>query len=70
MIVNEISLVIQNRIPKNNEISSQRIIELDIASRENTNLLITPHCGGYSHDAVRIVCRRATEKVIKFFQDA
>jgi D-3-phosphoglycerate dehydrogenase len=28
------------------------------------NLLITPHCGGYSPDAVRIVCRRAAEKIL------
>ena len=27
------------------------------------NLLITPHCGGFSPDAVRIVCRRAAEKI-------
>jgi D-3-phosphoglycerate dehydrogenase len=28
------------------------------------NLIITPHCGGFSHDAVRIVCRRAAEKIV------
>ena len=28
------------------------------------NLLITPHCGGYSPDAVQIVCRRAAEKIL------
>jgi len=27
------------------------------------NLLITPHCGGFSPDAVRVVCRRAAEKI-------
>ena len=29
------------------------------------NLIITPHCGGFSHDAVRIVCRRAAEKIVE-----
>jgi D-3-phosphoglycerate dehydrogenase len=29
------------------------------------NLIITPHCGGFSPDAVRIVCRRAAEKIIE-----
>ena len=38
-------------------------------SKGNANLLITPHCGGYSPDAVRIVCKRAMEKVIRFFQE-
>ncbi len=32
-------------------------------ARENDNLLITPHCGGFSPDAVRLVCRRAAEKI-------
>jgi D-3-phosphoglycerate dehydrogenase len=35
---------------------------LDYA-RSRDNLLVTPHCGGFSPDAVRIVCRRAAEKV-------
>ena len=29
------------------------------------NLLITPHCGGYSPDAVKVVCRRAAEKILR-----
>jgi len=33
-------------------------------ARTHDNLIITPHCGGFSHDAVRIVCRRAVEKII------
>ena len=33
-------------------------------ARTHDNLLITPHCGGFSHDAVRIVCRRAAEKIL------
>jgi D-3-phosphoglycerate dehydrogenase len=37
-------------------------------SRRERNLLITPHCAGYSYDAVRIVCQKATEKVIKYFR--
>jgi D-3-phosphoglycerate dehydrogenase len=32
-------------------------------ARSNSNLLITPHCGGFSPDAVRVVCRRAAEKI-------
>lgn len=32
-------------------------------AREHDNLLITPHCGGNSPDAVRVVCRRAAEKI-------
>ena len=34
-------------------------------SQEHDNLIITPHCGGFSPDAVRVVCRRAAEKIIK-----
>lgn len=33
-------------------------------ARRHDNLLITPHCGGYSPDAVRLVCRRAGEKIL------
>jgi D-3-phosphoglycerate dehydrogenase / 2-oxoglutarate reductase len=32
-------------------------------ARTHDNLLITPHCGGFSPDAVRIVCARAAEKI-------
>lgn len=35
-------------------------------SRTHPNLIITPHCGGFSPDAVRIVCRCAAEKIIKY----
>lgn len=38
-------------------------------ARTHDNLVITPHCGGYSPDAVRIVCRRAAEKVISYLGD-
>ncbi|HEV7276273.1 MAG TPA: NAD(P)-dependent oxidoreductase [Devosiaceae bacterium] len=31
--------------------------------RTHDNVLITPHCGGFSPDAVRIVCARAAEKI-------
>ena len=34
------------------------------------NLLITPHCGGFSPDAVRVVCRRAAEKIRDHLQGA
>ena len=35
-------------------------------AQTHDNLVITPHCGGFSHDAVRIVCRRAAEKIIEY----
>lgn len=34
-------------------------------ARAHDNLIITPHCGGFSHDAVKVVCRRAAEKIIE-----
>ncbi len=36
-------------------------------AKENDNLIITPHCGGFSPDAVRIVCERAGEKIKNYF---
>ncbi len=39
-------------------------------AREHDNLLITPHCGGFSPDAVWIVCRRAAEKIVEALADA
>jgi D-3-phosphoglycerate dehydrogenase len=32
-------------------------------SRSHDNLLITPHCGGFSPDAVRFVCAHAARKI-------
>ncbi len=32
-------------------------------ARTHENLLITPHCGGFSPDAVRIVCAHAAKKI-------
>jgi phosphoglycerate dehydrogenase-like enzyme len=32
-------------------------------SREHGNVLITPHCGGFSPDAVRVVCAHAAGKI-------
>lgn len=32
---------------------------------EHDNLLITPHCGGFSPDAVKLVCRCAMDKITK-----
>ncbi|GAA3921860.1 NAD(P)-dependent oxidoreductase [Litoribacillus peritrichatus] len=37
--------------------------------RENSNLIITPHIGGFSPDAVTLVCKRAAEKVKKCFSE-
>jgi D-3-phosphoglycerate dehydrogenase len=39
-------------------------------ARGHDNLLITPHCGGYSPDAVRLVCRRAAEKIVERLQES
>lgn len=33
-------------------------------ARNNDNVLITPHCGGFSPDAVRLVCDHAAKKVL------
>jgi D-3-phosphoglycerate dehydrogenase len=37
-------------------------------ARSHDNLIITPHCGGFSPDAVKIVCRRAAEKIIEWLK--
>ncbi len=34
-------------------------------ARTHDNLLITPHCGGFSPDAVNLVCERAMGKILK-----
>jgi phosphoglycerate dehydrogenase-like enzyme len=34
-------------------------------ARKHQNLLITPHCGGFSPDAVALVCAHAAKKIIK-----
>jgi D-3-phosphoglycerate dehydrogenase len=34
-------------------------------AKTHHNLILTPHCGGFSHDAVKIVCRRAAEKILE-----
>lgn len=39
-------------------------------ARTHDNLLITPHCGGFSPDAVRLVCRRAGEKILEHLDRA
>ncbi len=36
-------------------------------AQNNDNLIITPHCGGNSPDAVRIVSKRAAEKIKQYF---
>ena len=37
---------------------------LVVYSRDHDNMIVTPHIGGYSPDAVRLVCRRAAEKIV------
>ena len=37
-------------------------------ARGHDNVIITPHCGGFSPDAVAIVCNRAAEKILEHFQ--
>jgi D-3-phosphoglycerate dehydrogenase len=39
-------------------------------ARTNDNLLITPHCGGFSPDAVRVVCAHAASKIRAAFEGA
>lgn len=39
-------------------------------ARTHDNLIITPHCGGYSPDAVRLVCERAMAKILEHFAGA
>lgn len=34
-------------------------------ARNNDNLVITPHCGGFSPDAVRLVCGHAVQKLLE-----
>lgn len=38
-------------------------------ARQHSNLLITPHIGGFSPDAIRIVARRAMEKALSDLQN-
>ena len=33
------------------------------------NLIITPHCAGYSPEVVKLVCKVAAEKVVKYFDE-
>lgn len=44
------------------DINSHALVEY---ARLNSNLLITPHCGGFSPDAVKKVCALAAEKIRK-----
>jgi phosphoglycerate dehydrogenase-like enzyme len=43
---------------------------LVVLSRTHPNLLITPHCGGFSPDAVRLVCAHAAGKIRHQLQSA
>lgn len=44
------------------DINNHALVEY---ARSNKNLLITPHCGGFSPDAVKKVCALAAEKIYK-----
>ncbi|MBH11253.1 MAG: hydroxyacid dehydrogenase [Candidatus Marinimicrobia bacterium] len=35
-------------------------------ARKNDNLIITPHCGGFSLDALQLVCQRAFDKAVTY----
>jgi len=37
---------------------------LILYARSHDNLIITPHCGGFSPDAVRLVCAHSAEKIL------
>ncbi len=39
---------------------------LYLYAQAHDNLIITPHCGGFSPDAVKVVCRRAAEKIVEY----
>jgi len=43
---------------------------LAVYARTHENLLITPHCGGFSPDAVRLVCRQAARKILAELEKA
>ena len=38
-------------------------------SRNHDNVIVTPHCGGNSPDAVAMVCLHAANKIVKFFDN-
>jgi D-3-phosphoglycerate dehydrogenase len=39
-------------------------------ARTHDNLLITPHCGGYSPDAVRVVCAHSARTILNVLTSA
>jgi D-3-phosphoglycerate dehydrogenase len=49
------------------EIAQNRLIEY---ARNHANLIITPHIGGYSPDAVRYVLSFSCERIVDFFKKA
>jgi len=46
------------------DISSHPLIQY---AKDHHNLIITPHCGGFSPDAVRLVCSHAAKKILSYF---
>ncbi len=49
------------------EIDKHPLVEY---ARNHDNVIITPHCGGFSPDAVRVVCRHAAEKILACLEEA
>lgn len=52
-------------------LSSEPVIDSDpmiTFSKDNPSVVITPHCGGNSPDAVRLVCSHAAEEVVRFLK--
>ncbi len=47
------------------DIQDHPLVEL---ARRHGNVVITPHCGGFSPDAVKLVCAHAARKILNFLQ--
>ncbi|MEK9942814.1 MAG: NAD(P)-dependent oxidoreductase, partial [Gammaproteobacteria bacterium] len=45
------------------ELTGNRLVDY---ARNNLNLLITPHIGGFAPESVEIVCERAAQKIKDF----
>ena len=47
------------------EVEGHRLVRM---ARQRDDIVLTPHIGGFSPDALRLVCRRAVEKVIRHLE--